>query len=87
MHKAVGVAAADLHAWQVRRREHLHRMADIERKAAEMHTSNATIFGQAAREAYDQGKPTSSCCLDAPCTSKSRHGVLAMHAAGEPPCP
>ena len=42
---------------QVRRREHLHRMADIERKAADMHTANAAVFGRAAREAYDQGKP------------------------------
>ena len=33
-------------------------MADIERKAADMHTANAAVFGRAAREAYDQGKPT-----------------------------
>ena len=40
---------------QVRRREHLHRMADIERKAADMHSTNASVLGKAARDAYDQG--------------------------------
>ena len=42
---------------QIRRREHLHRLADIERKAADLHSTNASVLGRAARDAYDQGAP------------------------------
>lgn len=44
-----------LYAVQIRRREEIHRMADLERKTADMHSANAAIYGRAAREAYDQG--------------------------------